>query len=179
MEEEFVGTTLSFSPANATAQGYHSHLGADLDNLLDDVSGQAIQKQRDYYSAFHQKLQDVDRTTLAPEDQADYDMIQDQIALALLDIDVIQTWRHNPTYYVELLGNALFSPYVLEYASKDKRAQQLLARVEKIPRFLDQAKRNLFAAPPTSIWSTKPCGPLCRRRCKPPMLMPPTALCWN
>jgi uncharacterized protein (DUF885 family) len=151
MEEEFVGTTLSFSPANATAQGYHSHLGADLDNLLDDVSGQAIQKQRDYYSAFHQKLQDVDRTTLAPEDQADYDMIQDQIALALLDIDVIQTWRHNPTYYVELLGNALFSPYVLEYASKDKRAQQLLARVEKVPRFLDQAKRNLFAAPPKWI----------------------------
>jgi uncharacterized protein (DUF885 family) len=150
MEEEFVGTTLSFSPANATAQGYHSHLGADLDNQLDDLSVQSIQKQRDYYSAFHRKLQDVDRETLAPEDQADYDMIQDQIALALLDSDVIQTWRHNPTYYVELLGNALFSPYVLEYAPKEKRAQQIISRVEKIPRFLDQAKRNLFAAPP--VW---------------------------
>jgi len=150
MEEEFVGTTLSFSPANATAQGYHSHLGADLDNALDDVSGQGIQKQRDYYGTFHQKLQDVDRDSLAPEDQADYDMIQDQIALALLDIDVIQTWRHSPTYYVELLGNALFSPYVLEYAPKEKRAQQIISRVEKIPRFLNQAKRNLNAAPP--VW---------------------------
>jgi uncharacterized protein (DUF885 family) len=150
MEEEFVGTTLSFSPANATAQGYHSHLGADLDNQLDDVSNQSIQKQRDYYSAFHRKLQDVDRDTLAPEDRADYDMIQDQIALALLDSDVIQTWRHNPTYYVELLGNALFSPYVLEYAPKEKRAQQIISRVEKIPRFLDQAKRNLFSSPP--VW---------------------------
>jgi len=150
MEEEFVGTTLSFSPANATAQGYHSHLGADLDNALDDVSGQGIQKQRDYYGTFHQKLQDVDRDSLAPEDQADYDMIQDQIALALLDIDVIKTWRHSPTYYVELLGNALFSPYVLEYAPKEKRAQQIISRVEKIPRFLNQAKRNLNAAPP--VW---------------------------
>jgi uncharacterized protein (DUF885 family) len=150
LEEEFVGKTLSFSPANATAQGYHTHLGADLDNALDDVSAQSIQSQRDYFSQFHQKLQDVDRDTLAPEDQADFDMIQDQIALALLDIDVIQTWRHNPTYYVELLGNALFSPYVLEYAPKEKRAQQIVSRVEKIPRFLDQAKRNLFAAPP--VW---------------------------
>ena len=150
MEEEFVGTTLSFSPANATAQGYHSHLGTDLDNALDDVSGQSIQKQRNYYAAFHRKLQDVDREKLAPEDEADYDMIQDQIALAQLDIDLIQTWRHNPTYYVELLGNALFSPYVLEYAPKEKRAQQIQSRVEKIPRFLDQAKRNLSAAP--EVW---------------------------
>jgi uncharacterized protein (DUF885 family) len=155
MEEEFVGTTLSFSPTNATAQGYHSHLGADLDNALDDVSGQSIQKQRDYYSAFHQKLQDVNRETLAPEEQADYDMIQDQIALALLESDVIQTWRHNPAYYVELLGNALFSPYVLDYAPKEKRAQHLISRIEKIPRFLDQAKRNLFSAPPVWIQVAK------------------------
>jgi uncharacterized protein (DUF885 family) len=150
MEDEFVGTTLSFSPANATAQGYHSHLGADLDNTLDDVSGGSIQKQRNYYAGFHQKLQDIDRASLPAEEQADFDMIQDQIALAQLDIDLMQTWRHSPTYYVELLGNALFAPYVLEYAEKEKRAQHIQSRVEKIPRFLDQAKRNLFAAP--AVW---------------------------
>ncbi len=150
LEEEFIGTALSFSPANATAQGYHSHMGADLDNALDDVSRQGIDKQREYYSGFHQKLQQVDRDLLAAEDQADFDIIQDQIALTLLDIDVIQTWRHNPTYYVELLGNALFSPYVLDYAPAEKRAQQIIARLEKTPRFLDQAKRNLVQAPP--VW---------------------------
>ncbi len=150
LEEEFVGTTLSFSPANATAQGYHSHMGADLDNALDDVSNQGIQKQRNYYAAFHEKLGQIDRESLAPEDQADFDIIQDRIALALLDLDVIQTWRHNPTYYVELLGNALFTPYVLEYAPKEKRAQHIISRLEKTPRFLEQAKRNLFAAP--DVW---------------------------
>jgi uncharacterized protein (DUF885 family) len=150
MEEEFIGTALSFSPSNATAQGYHSHMGTDLDNALDDVSPPAVNRQRDYYSAFHRKLEDVDRESLAPEDQADFDIIQDQIALTLLDLDVIQTWRHNPTYYVELLGNALFTPYVLEYATPEKRAAQIISRLEKTPRFLDQAKRNLFGAPP--VW---------------------------
>jgi uncharacterized protein (DUF885 family) len=150
MVEEFVGTTLSFSPSNATAQGYHSHLGSELDGALDDVSNRSIQSQRDFYSAFHGKLQDIDRAALAPEEQADFDIIQDQIALALLETDVIQTWRHNPAYYVELIGNALFPPSVLEYAAKEKRAQHILSRVEKIPKFLDQAKRNLFAAPP--VW---------------------------
>ena len=150
MEEEFIGTTLSFSPSNATAQGYHSHIGADLDNALDDVGPPAVNRQRDYYSAFHRKLEDVDRDSLAPEDQADFDIIQDQIALTLLDLDVIQTWRHNPTYYVELLGNALFTPYVLEYAPTEKRASHIISRLEKTPHFLDQAKRNLIGAPP--VW---------------------------
>ncbi len=150
LEEEFVGTTLSFSPANATAEGYHSHLGVDLDDKLDDVSFPAIQKQREFYAAFHRKLEGVDRAALSPEDQADFDIIEDQIALSQLDIDLVQTWRHNPTYYVELLGNALFAPYVLDYAPKEKRAQQIISRVLKIPGFLDQAKRNLAAAP--AVW---------------------------
>ncbi len=36
--------------------------------------------------------------------------------LSLLELDKIQSYRHNPTVYVELVGNALFNPFVLEYA---------------------------------------------------------------
>jgi len=106
-----------------------------------------MDRQREYYTAFHQKLETVDRERLGPEEQADFDIIQDQIALALLDIDLVQTWRHNPTYYVELLGNALFAPHVLEYAGKDERARHILSRLEKVPAFLGTAARNLFGAP--------------------------------
>jgi uncharacterized protein (DUF885 family) len=150
MAEEFVGRTLSFSPTNATAQGYHSHLGKNLDAELDDVSAQAIGEQRNFYAEFHRRLEEIDQKALSAEDQADYEMIGDQIALTLQDLDIIQTWRHNPTYYVELIGNSLFAPFVLEYAPKDKRAGHIIARVQKIPEFLDRAKRNLFDAPP--VW---------------------------
>jgi uncharacterized protein (DUF885 family) len=151
MAEEFVGKTLSFSPTNATAQGYHSHLGRSLDTEIEDVSARAIGEQRNYYAEFHQRMGEIDRGALSAEDQADYEMIGDQIALTLQDLDIIQTWRHNPTYYVELIGNSLFTPFVLEYAPKDKRAGHIIARVQKIPEFLDRAKRNLFDAPPAWI----------------------------
>jgi uncharacterized protein (DUF885 family) len=150
MAQEFVGTTLSFSPTTATAQGYHKHIGKDLDTELDDVSSGSINLQRNFYATFHQKLDTVDPDQLSPEDRADYNIIQDQIALALQDLDIVQTWRHNPTWYVELVGNALFAPYVLEYAPKETRVHQTISRVQKIPAFLDRAKRNLFSAP--SIW---------------------------
>jgi uncharacterized protein (DUF885 family) len=52
---------------------------------------------------------------------------------------------------VEALGNALFSPYVLEYADKPTRMRSVIARLEKIPRFLDQASVNLISAP--RIWT--------------------------
>lgn len=150
MAQEFVGKTLSFSPAAATAQGYHTHIGKDLDTELDDVSPDSISLQRNFYAEFHRKLDTVDPDQLSPENQADYNIIQDQIALALQDLDIVQTWRHNPTWYVELIGNALFTPYVLEYAPKDKRVHHVISRVQKIPEFLDRARRNLFRSP--AVW---------------------------
>ena len=52
---------------------------------------------------------------------------------------------------MEALGNALFSPYVLEYADKPTRMRSVIARLEKIPRFLDQASVNLISSP--RIWT--------------------------
>jgi hypothetical protein len=34
-----------------------------------------------------------------------------------LDVEEVQSYRHNPTVYVELIGNALYTPYVLLYAA--------------------------------------------------------------
>lgn len=147
LAEEFVGKTFSFSPATATGQGYHKYLGHDLDNELDDVGAPAVETQRRYYTELRKKLETVEREALASEDQADYDIMEGQTALFLLELDSLQSWRHNPTYYVELLGNALFTPFVLEYAPKDMRAQHVISRVRQIPEFLGQAKQNLTDAP--------------------------------
>ncbi|MCU1258676.1 MAG: hypothetical protein JWO80_1561 [Bryobacterales bacterium] len=150
LEDEFVYTTLSFSPIDASAQGYHTHQGANLDTALDDLSRQAINRRRDFYSSFHQRLANVDVNRLPPEDRADYDIIQNELGLALFDLDIAQTWNHNPTRYVELIGSALFNPYILDYAPKPERAKHIIARLEKVPAFCETAQRNLFRAP--AIW---------------------------
>ena len=53
--------------------------------------------------------------------------------------------------YVETLGNALFTPYVLEYAPKPDRIQHIIARLQKVPLYLDQAATNLVSAP--DVWT--------------------------
>jgi uncharacterized protein (DUF885 family) len=144
---QFVNTTLSFSPAGATAAGLHQFEKQKLDELLDDWSTASVARQRDFYIHFRERLESLDAGKLTAGERADRAILEDQISLALLEFDTIHNYQHNPTLYVETLGNALFSPYVLEYAPKADRARHVVARLQKVSLFLDQAKSNLVSSP--------------------------------
>jgi uncharacterized protein (DUF885 family) len=151
LSDEFVYRTLAFSPSSATAIGLHQYEGQNLDNELDDMSNAAVDRQRRFYADFQKRLSAVRRDRLAPEDAADLGILEDQTALALLDLNHIHSHLHNPTLYVETLGNALFTPSVLEYAPKPKRIGNIISRLQKVPLFLDQANTNLVSSP--KIWT--------------------------
>lgn len=148
---DFVNEVLALSPVSATAAGYHEHHGRTLDAELDDLSPAGISAQREALQRFRQRVQDLGSATLSPEDRADLSLIQDQIALSLLELDQIQNWRHNPTLYVELIGNALFTPHLLNYAPPADRYRHITARLQRVPAFLQAARANLQDAP--EIWN--------------------------
>jgi uncharacterized protein (DUF885 family) len=52
---------------------------------------------------------------------------------------------------VELVGNALFPPFVLEYAPLDTRFGHIIQRLSRIPALMDQAKMNLLDSP--EVWN--------------------------
>jgi uncharacterized protein (DUF885 family) len=149
--EDFVYGSLALSPVTATATGYHEHNGVRLDEKLDDVGFGGIQEQRKFYSDFNDRLSLVKPESLSPEDRVDYDIIQNQVELSLLDFRRIQSFRHNPTIYVELVGNALFSPFVLEYAPLETRYHHIVQRLFKIPALLESAKQVLADSP--EVWN--------------------------
>lgn len=150
LTEEYVYTALSFSPSAATSAGLHVHQKQNLDNLLDDFSSPNLDRQKKFYEDFQTRLKALPVDKLTAEDRADLTILEDQTALALLDLNSIQTPSHNPTMYVETLGNALFSPFVLEYAPKPQRIQSIIARLGHVPLFVDQATSNLVSSAP--IW---------------------------
>jgi len=148
---QFVYSTLATSPIMATSVGYHEHQGVHLDEQLDDMSAAGLQKQRQYFASMRDELAGWEKKPLTAEERADFDIMQDLVSLNLLDLDTIQSYKHNPAIYVEMVGNALFSPYVLDYALKAQRMRQIIARLEKVPRFMEQAKSQLTDAP--EIWN--------------------------
>jgi uncharacterized protein (DUF885 family) len=150
LSREFAYSSLALSPVAATAQGYHRHQGVLLDEELDDFSAAGVDRALRFYRGWMQRTDRLDAAQLDAEQRADLQIIRNAIGLALLDLQSLQSYRHNPTAYVELIGNALFTPYKLDYAPKATRFGHIIKRMEKIPRLIGQARTNLTDAPP--IW---------------------------
>src|SRR5580698_7152470 len=157
LSNQFMKDSLALSPVSASAAGYHIHTDPktgqkiELDALLDDLSLESIAQQRAFYAAWRDRFHtETPVSSLDPEDAADWQLIDDQIGLNLLEFDKIQNYRHNPTAAVELIGNALFLPLTQTYAPHDVRIAQVLDRIQQIPRLLEQVKPYLADSDP--VW---------------------------
>jgi len=158
LSDQFMEDSLALSPVSASAAGYHKHLDpktgktVELDALLDDMSLPFIEKESDFYKRWRERFhQETPLASLAPEDAADWQLIDDQIGLNLLEFDKIQNFRHNPTVAVELIGNALFLPLTQNYAPAEVRVGHAISRIRQIPRLLDQVKQYLSDVDPIFI----------------------------
>jgi uncharacterized protein (DUF885 family) len=158
LSERFIKESLALSPVSASYAGYHKHTDAktgksiELDALLDEVSPEAFAAQMKFYKGWQARFaKETPAAALNEQDKADLRLLQDQIALGLLELEQVQNYKHNPTGYPEAIGNALFLPMTQEYAPKDVRMGHVVARIEQIPRFLEQAKQVLVDADPIFI----------------------------
>jgi len=151
LAEEFVRTTLAYSPSIAVALGLHewtdptSGRTVSLDTLLDDFSTAQLARERRYVTAVQHRLATVRRGRLDPQSQADYDVVANAAAFLRYSLDDERFTETEPQLYVEVLGSAIYAPMSLEYADRATRAEHLVARVRQIPRFLEIAKHNLRA----------------------------------
>jgi uncharacterized protein (DUF885 family) len=145
--DDFVFGTLALSPTNATGVGYHVHHGTSLDDVLDDFSPAGIAAARGFQQDIEARIARLDTASLDAEQRADVDIMHDALGASRLELDDIQSYRHNPTTYVELLGNGLYSPYVLQYAPSTERYRHIINRLLKVPELIRQAEANLQDSP--------------------------------
>ncbi len=157
LSDQFMKDSLALSPTSASAAGYHTHRDAKtgktiaLDAVLDNLSLESIAQQRAFYAAWRERFhKETPASALDLEDAADWHLIDDQTGLNLLEFDRIQSYKHNPTVVVELIGSALFLPLTQNYASHDVRVGHVLARVSQIPRLLTQVQPYLIDSDP--VW---------------------------
>ncbi|HXZ13562.1 MAG TPA: DUF885 domain-containing protein [Candidatus Sulfotelmatobacter sp.] len=158
LSNQFMKESLALSPTNASQAGYHKHLDPntgktiELDAQLDDLSLDAMATQRAFYARWRERFRaETPVASLDAQDAADWQLLDDQIGLQLLEFDKIQSYRHNPTVSVELIGNALFLPLTQNYAPHDVRVGHTLARVREVPRLVGQVKQYLSDADPIFV----------------------------
>lgn len=138
LAEQYLGAIASFSPVSATQIGDHS-----ADDQLDDVGAEARQrsmkKLRDYLAL----LAAIDRDELSRANQVDAEMFRNRIEAGLWRLEILQEWAWNPLYYVNISGGAIYGLLARDFAPIEQRLASAAARLEQLPRFLDQARQSI------------------------------------
>jgi uncharacterized protein (DUF885 family) len=140
---------LALAPVEANQVGLHEYQGRSLDDQLDDQSPAAIAAGRALLKAGQACF--AGSRNLPPEDNADLLVLRDSIDSQLFQYDRLQGYKYRPQDYVEMIGSGLFFPLTQTTGTEQSRLQSVVARMEKIPATLEQAKKNLVEADPVFI----------------------------
>ncbi len=130
------------SPFAATYVGVHEY-----DHQLDNVDQDfllSVNKERKHFLS---QLQALDEGKLSTEERIDWQLLKDFLESSIKDFEVMRHWQTNAAEYANLCVDALHILLLRDFAPIEKRAAAILSRMQQIPRFLEDSKRNLKDAP--------------------------------
>lgn len=144
--QAYVDMLVDISPEGATGLGLHSK-----DGLLDD-------RTLDGYEAATKReeamLQDLETRFAKPNAslraKIDLEILEHTLAVDVRTRRALKPLERMPDAYCGPM-NAIFWMTAREYAPAQERAENVLARMEKIPKMLELAKTNL--ANPPKVWT--------------------------
>ncbi|MCK5325103.1 MAG: DUF885 domain-containing protein, partial [Woeseiaceae bacterium] len=88
-------------------------------------------------------LASIDRNELSRANQIDAEILHNEIESTLFRLDTLEEWAWNPVDYVRLSGNAIYGLLARDFAPIEQRLDNVAARLEQLPRFLEQARASL------------------------------------
>ena len=144
--EEYLDLLAEIHPEAATALGLHQH-----DAELDDRSVAGHDQGTDRQEALLRSIEDrLRRPRASARGRTDLAMLVGALRCDIRKKRVQRPLQRKPDVYVEPL-NAIFQMTARTYAPAPERARNVVARLEKIPKVVEQAKENLLNPP--RVWT--------------------------
>ena len=125
-------------PSAATDLGIHKY-----DAVMDDASQQAVAAESAAQNGFLARLNAIAPATLSLDKQLDREQLVRAMTASILGNDVIRQWTKDPDVYSGGVTRAAYMIMKRKFAPPADRLKSLIAREEKMPAFLDEAKKNL------------------------------------
>ncbi|HVF72136.1 MAG TPA: DUF885 domain-containing protein [Chthoniobacterales bacterium] len=143
LAKDYIEGLLQSNPEYATALGDHR-----FDDRLTDYSDEAVAKALARAKETRQQLEQFgDLTKLTGANRVDVRLLKDNVDNEIFGIEELKEREWNPILYNESLANSLYLLVARDFAPAEKRAASILARLEKIPGVIAQAKANLKNPP--------------------------------
>ncbi len=134
-----------FDPVNATYMGVN-----DYNDRFPDYSQTSVESQRRTLRNFLARLFKYKEIRLPLDMDIDRRLLSSNCEMATLRLAEVPYHRINPNLYLDDAANGIYYILIRDYAPLEDRLDDIIARMNDLPRYLRQAKDNLSAPPP--IW---------------------------
>ncbi len=135
------------NPTFATYAGIHTY-DAELRGFTAQDRMENLAHIKAELAALPQK---VDRAALPPEDQADYDILENELRGRVLDIEVVRNWERNPNTYLFAASGAVFQLINRDFAPLEERMRSAIGRMKRVPEVFAEAQATLKNPP--KLWT--------------------------
>src|SRR5687768_3913891 len=99
--DEYLAYLHEVHPTNATFDGIHVH-----DDLLEDLSRQAIDAQVRDLGGFARRLAAIDPSRLTEIERIERPALESSIRSRLFDLEVARPWERSPQHYSDLIATS-------------------------------------------------------------------------
>ena len=137
----YIDIYTALNPVAATSLGDHAH-----DAELPRIDADGRKTEAIMYRELLEALAKIDRTRLTRDNQVDYAMLRNALEYSLWDLEVIEGWASDPRRYNSTASSALYSLVARDFAPWPERFGNIVARMEKIPAFLAEARAQIDPA---------------------------------
>jgi len=129
-------------PTCAALDGVHSH-----DDLLEDLSRQAIDADLRALSGFGRRLADIDPSGLTEIERAEHPVLKDHIRARMFELEEVRGWERNPHIYADTIASSLATQALFSFAPATERARRVLSKLRQVPRLIQAARDNIKDPP--------------------------------
>ena len=137
----YIDIYTALNPVAATSLGDHAH-----DAELPRIDADGRKTEAIMYRELLEALAKIDRTRLTRDNQVDYAMLRNALEYSLWDLEVIEGWASDPRRYNSTASSALYSLVARDFAPWPERFGNIVARMEKIPAYLAEARAQIDPA---------------------------------
>jgi uncharacterized protein (DUF885 family) len=136
LADDFLKGYLDFHSQYAVSLGFHEYDGKAL-----DLSKSSIDKEIARLNEYHQKLEQIDISTLSQKKQYDYRVLKSAIESDLFNIVDLGMYTKNPMTYADIVDVNIYIKR--NFAPLEDRVRSIISIEKKAPELLADAKANL------------------------------------
>jgi uncharacterized protein (DUF885 family) len=139
--DDYFNDYFDWNPSAATSIGFHQY-----DDKIEDYSAASFEKRIAQLKRLQSQLSGLP-SSRTPDEAIDLELLDNQIRAELLDIETLQTWRHNPMNYVSMPGTTVDNLMKRSFAPEADRLRSVISRLKGVPAMIEAMKRNVENPP--------------------------------